>query len=175
MRTIEDLLEDLSQRLQEQTERQKATARAVTTLADGLSSADRAGRRRDEEIQEGLLSTLAIAGELRSGTAEIIAIMSDIRLKSDPGQLTAQEIADLVPHAVICEARQIQFARGEANSLPAPLPPAPAKEDDSLTVQAHPDGARIRGSIKAKTLAGWAFGVAMLIWNIWHTISNGGH
>lgn len=153
--------------------RLKAVARSVTHLADGLSQAE-TSRRRDHE-------------ELRGGVIEVIAVTSDIRLKSDPAQLTAAEIADRVPHAVLCEARSIQFMRGGAvNMEPLPLPPPPGagtgsipvlapQEDDSISFQTHKDGARLKGSIKVATLAGWLIATVSVGVHVYNLIKSALH
>lgn len=128
---------------------QKAIARAVTQLADGLSSAERKHRSAEDSVRDGL--------------ADLLTVLDQARISFNPSTLTAEDIADNVSHAVICKARDIQWKRGEANQLPAPLPPAPdeKKDDDSIVFHTQDGAAHIRANVKAKTLLGWIVGLAM--------------
>lgn len=159
--------------------RLRAVAQAVTRLADGLSSAERARREDRDDIQSALVSVLSVSGESLS------------ILREELGKLPAEKLAEILPHSMVCEVRNIQYRRGDANKVGAPLPPVPGSEEDtvvtarhrvdgvggsedSISFRTHKGEARIEGSIKAKTLAGWLVAAAAVVWNIVHMITHGG-
>lgn len=150
-------------------ERLGAIARAVTRLADGLTTAARNQRKAYDEINDALVSVLGVSGDALS------------LLQKDLSKLSVEDLAKLLPHSQVCAVREYQYRHGESNrtsdNTPAPLPPTPDQqaivavvapasavttdEDDSIVVHTHDGKAHIRANIKAKTLLGWMTGLVM--------------
>lgn len=170
---LDQLVAFLAEKFEQRELQLKAVARSVTHLADGLSSAEKNRRSGDQEIREALISILGVSGESLN------------ILRADLSKYTVEELADMIPHSLVCAVRTYQHKRGEANVLPAPLPPVPLTgeeleierkhSEDSLVFRTHKDGTtRVVSNIKAKTLAGWIVAIAAIVWNIIHTWQHGG-
>jgi hypothetical protein len=141
-----------------------AIARAVTTLADGLSNAD--GRHTETEA------------DIRGALVELIAGVESIRLQTDPGKMSVKELAARVPNRTICAVRTYQYQQGMADDEPAPLPPAPFPIDPDHTrpfALTHTDGRRRIMEFVGEGLwwtlkRGWPFILAALSAAITHVV-----
>lgn len=168
--------EDLQAKQEDQRDEQMAAvARAVTRLADGLTSAARSQRASYDEIKGALIEMLGVGGES-------LAILQD-NLEMLLTKMSVEEIAAKIPHHTICAVRTWQYEHGDANrsseNTPAKLPPTPDQqqtlvavaapassvtvdEDDSIVFHTQKDGkAHIRANIKVKTVFGWIVGLVM--------------
>lgn len=185
LRSLKLLVDQWEQARQEdqQDEQMAAVARAVTRLADGLTSAARSQRASYDEIKGALIEMLGVGGES-------LAILQD-NLEMLLAKMSVEEIATRIPHHTICAVRTWQYEHGDANrtsdNTPAPLPAPPkpetvvavagpassvtVDEDDSIVFHTQKDGkAHIRANIKAKTLFGWIVALVVAGLYLWEKL-----
>jgi len=191
---IKTLLEELKTQQDTQNERQGATARSVTRLAQGLT--------KNEELRRGEDTELA---RITKAIIEFGAILST----RDVGRMTPEQLAGRITLETASRVRSILYARarGEADPLP-PTPNVPVavlgetssgaeiigpvsgvpvmhmhrrKTDNSVTIKTDREGnASLVTNLQFKTLGkwilkvlGWAVGAAALIYEIIKNLKGG--
>ncbi len=160
---IEHLQQLILEKLDQIENRQSATARAVRSLAEGLT--------RGEKYRQNI-------GERLSSLEGVVAATGMQGLE----RVSAHDLADSVPPEVINKARSILWDRhnGKPDALPEP-PDSNGqhhhhRKDDSITFEVDKAGdTRLQSNIKIKTLAAWGVAAVLGALHVWRMIADALH